>query len=142
MWHDAKKSCIIHVGEIDNKQNVIDAIKILNVDRICHGIAAADDMEIMKMANDKSIAFDVSVTSNYYTGVIKDIKKHPVYKMIKNGFIVNIGTDDPIVFNTTLDKEYFILKNIIQINDEEINKLKLNSINFNSKEIIKRKCLK
>jgi adenosine deaminase len=140
LWHDAGKSCIIHVGEIDNKQNVLDAINILNVDRICHGIAAANDKEIAKKAKNKQIAFDISLTSNIYTGVVKNIYEHPIKNMIDNGFIINIGTDDPQTFSTTLDKEYFILQKITGMTNSEINKFKLNSVNFNSKEINKRKC--
>ncbi len=98
-----------HVGEINHPEHVRQALMNLNIDRVCHGIAAADDKEIAKIAKDKNIAFDIGISSNVHTGVA-DLYAHPVKKMLDNGFIINIGTDDPVIFSTNLDKEYKLLK--------------------------------
>lgn len=138
MWHSAGRICLAHVGEINKPQNVIDAIKILKVDRVCHGIAAAHLKDVAKIANDHNVAFDVSITSNICTGVAT-LKNHPVKKMIKNGFTVNIGTDDPVIFNTNIDNEYKLLQIITGISDFEVNKIKSNSAIYSAKELLKLK---
>lgn len=138
LWHDAGKICMAHVGEIDQEDHVIQAIDLLNVDRVCHGIAAADNLDIAAMSRDKLIAFDVSITSNVCTGVAQ-LETHPVIKMIENGFVVSLGTDDPMIFNTTLKEEYKIFQKITGLSDEEVDLIKWNNFHFSAQEIMKRK---
>jgi adenosine deaminase len=139
-WHAAKRVCMAHVGEINRPQHVIDAINILKLDRVCHGIAVANDKELAKMTREKLISFDVCLTSNLCTGVAT-LGNHPVKKMIENGFIVNIGTDDPIIVDTNINEEYKFFKKETGLSNSEINKIKNNAYNFSAQEIIKRKSL-
>jgi adenosine deaminase len=139
-WHAAKRVCMAHVGEINRPQNVIDAINILKLDRVCHGIAVADNKELAKMTSDKLISFDVCLTSNLCTGVAT-IGNHPVKRMIENGFIVNIGTDDPVIVDTNINAEYDFLKKETGLSNKDINKIKNSAYNFSAQEIIKRKSL-
>ena len=137
-WHSAKRVCMAHVGEIDKSQHVIDAINILNLDRVCHGIAVADNKELAKMTSDRLISFDVCLTSNFCTGVAKR-GKHPVNEMIKNGFIINVGTDDPAIICSNISNEYDVLKNETGLSNNDIEKIKNNAYNFSAQAIIKRK---
>ena len=139
-WHSAGKACMAHVGEVNLVDNVRDAIFKLKVDRICHGIAAVDDKEIAAASRDKLICFDVCLTSNIYTGVATE--DHPVTKMIDNGFIISIGTDDPVILNTTIDKEYSLFQKITKASDDDIDDLKESTLLWSAKEIIKRKAIK
>ena len=122
-WDNLNKACMIHVGEIDKPDNVRQAIKTLPIDRICHGIAAADDKEVAAISRDREIVFDLCLTSNICTGVA-DPSCHPIRKMLDNGFLITIGTDDPVIFNTTLDKEYRLFKEMTGLSDEEIDIIK------------------
>lgn len=122
-WHAAGCICMAHVGEINKPQNVVDAVHKLKVDRICHGIAAVDMIDLAKYTRDNLIAFDICLTSNTMTGVAP-LQGHPVTKMLDKGFLINIGTDDPIVLNTTLDKEYNKLAIETNLSKDDINTLK------------------
>lgn len=137
-WDTAGKACMVHVGEIDRPDNVSEAIKKLPIDRICHGIAAANDKEIAKISRDKQIVFDLCLTSNMFTGVAKK-DDHPILKMLENGFLITIGTDDPIIFNTTLDKEYNLFKNITGLSEDYIDLIKSATPLLSANEISKRK---
>lgn len=137
-WHDRKKLCVAHVGEINHPEHVKQALQNLNIDRVCHGIAAADDIEIAKIARDKNIAFDIGISSNVHTGVAGLID-HPVKRMIDNGFIINIGTDDPVIFSTDLNKEYRLLKKIAGLSDSDVQTIYNNSIDYSAKGIFARR---
>lgn len=109
-WKKAGKGIVAHVGESQNAKNVVLAIEKLKIDRIAHGIKVPlEDPDLLKEIKKKNIAFEIAFTSNLLTGMVKDINKHPVKNMIEAGCAVTIGTDDPAVCNTTLDKEYTIL---------------------------------
>lgn len=138
MWDDAGKACMLHVGEIYNPKGVKDALDKLKVNRICHGIAAADDKELAKYTRDNLISFDICPTSNMLTGVA-NLNNHPVKRMLENGFIITVGTDDPVILGTNLDREYEILQNITGLNNDEIKLIKSASFSLSARKIVARK---
>jgi len=74
------------------------------------------------------MCFDIAVTSNISTGVVKSAICHPATKMLNNGNIITIGTDDPAVCRCTLQKEYDMVQECWGLSDAEIDQLKMNSI--------------
>lgn len=138
-WHKSGKVCMAHVGEIEKPDNVINAINKLNLDRVCHGIASADNKDLAKLCRDKLISFDICLTSNLKTGVVTNINDHPILRMIENGFLITIGTDDPVILDTNYDKEVELFKKICRLDDEEADMILESSISFSAREIIKRK---
>lgn len=138
MWHSAGKACMIHVGEIYNPDNVREAIDKLKLDRICHGIAVADDTELAKITRDRIISFDICPTSNILTGVAR-MDDHPVRKMLENGFIVTIGTDDPNILDTNLDREHSLLQEMTKITNDELRMIKELAYSLSARQIINRK---
>lgn len=126
-WRKAGKGLIAHVGESQGAKNVKLAIEKMKVNRVSHGIHAANDVNVMKLANDHDVAFDVALTSNLKTGVIKDINRHPVKILLENGCQVSLGTDDPVVLDTTIKREYALAKSI-GVSEADIEKMKANAI--------------
>ncbi|MEM3000566.1 MAG: hypothetical protein QXU32_00990 [Nitrososphaerales archaeon] len=127
-WRTAGKGLLAHVGESRSAENVKLAIEKLKIHRISHGIRAADHPDILALAKDHNVAFDVALTSNVLTGVINNIHGHPIIKLLDAGCDVSIGTDDPVILNTTLEHEYEIAQNIIGLSQETIAKMKLTAI--------------
>lgn len=128
-WRKAGKGLIAHVGESQTAENVKHAIKSLRVNRVSHGIKVVDDPEVMKMAIDHGVAFDVALTSNLMTGVIADLKTHPVKKMLEFGCEVSLGTDDPAVLNTTMMDEYKTAYYTVGLSHDDITKMQQTAIN-------------
>lgn len=129
-WKAANKGLEAHVGETQPAENVRLAIEELGVSRIAHGITAANNKNILAMAKERNICFDIALTSNLYTGAVPNIQSHPIRKIIDAGCDITIGTDDPAILNTTLDNEYEILLDNFDISDEEIIKIMLNSVKY------------
>ena len=128
-WRKAGKGLIAHVGESQTAENVKHAIKSLRVNRVSHGIKVVDDPEVMRMAIDHGVAFDVALTSNLMTGVIADLKTHPVKKMLEFGCEVSLGTDDPAVLNTTMMDEYKTAYYTVGLSHDDITKMQQTAIN-------------
>ncbi|MHA1372228.1 MAG: amidohydrolase family protein [Promethearchaeota archaeon] len=127
IWDKNGKTLMAHVGEQPGtSQNVKDAIEQWGITRIAHGIYA--DKYTLDMARDLGICFDVAISSNYYTGVVKHRHAHPALRMLNNGNIITIGTDDASVFCTSLRKEYALAKEYWCLSDSDINQLKINAI--------------
>jgi adenosine deaminase len=60
------------------------------------------------------------LTSNYQTGVVKEIKLHPLKKMLDAGLNATINTDDPSISQITLSNEYKVAIEDIGISMENL----------------------
>lgn len=117
-WRGCGKGLLIHAGETQGPENVKLAIKEFHVQRVAHGISCIQDPETVAVAIDHGIVFDVALTSNYMTGIVENMKEHPVKEMLDRGCTITIGTDDPVQFCTTLDREYDILADVLGVDLE------------------------
>jgi len=106
-WLSAGKVLMAHVGESQSGRNVLKAIK-LGITRIGHGIKALRYPDIIREANDRGICFDLALSSNLATGIVKSIDSHPIKQMLAQGCECTLGTDDPTIFDTDLDREYWL----------------------------------
>ena len=96
----------IHAGEWGPAENVRDAILNLGAERIGHGVRVMEDESVVALAKERGTVFEVCVTSNYQSGVVKSLPSHPLPRMMAAGLNVTINTDDPSVSRITLSHEY------------------------------------
>lgn len=96
----------IHAGEWGPAENVREAIENLGAERIGHGVRVLEDENVTALAKESGTTFEVCVTSNFQSGVVSDLKQHPLPRMIEKGLNTTINTDDPSVSRITLAREY------------------------------------
>lgn len=96
----------IHAGEWAGASNVREAIDDLGAERIGHGVRIMEDRSVMALARERGTTFEVCVTSNYQSGVVPALSKHPLPRMLQADLNVTINTDDPSVSRITLTDEY------------------------------------
>ena len=105
---------LIHAGEIGGPERIREAIEILGVERIGHGIAAIRDVALMEELAERGIPLEICPTSNLRTGALgvqigKDaatMEEHPLAEIVRRGVAVTLATDDPAMFHTSLGEEY------------------------------------
>ena len=105
---------LIHAGEIGGPEKIREAIEILGVERIGHGIAAIRDVGLMETLAERGIPLEICPASNLRTGALgvqlgKDaaaMEEHPLAEIVRRGVAVTIATDDPAMFHTSLEEEY------------------------------------
>jgi len=97
----------IHAGEWGPAQNIRDAIEEIGAERIGHGVRVLEDKDIVRVAREHGTAFEVCVTSNYQSGVVRSLETHPLQEMLDSGLNVTINTDDPSISRITLSHEYY-----------------------------------
>jgi|10_taG_2_1085330.scaffolds.fasta_scaffold00167_6 adenosine deaminase len=105
-WNAAGKMTRAHVAESQDAENGVHAILRLKVTNIAHGLKMARFSEMMEIARDHDVTFDLGVGSNYFTGVWDKYDFHPVVTLLESKQKVTLGTDDPVQCSTTLDKEF------------------------------------
>jgi aminodeoxyfutalosine deaminase len=105
---------LIHAGEIGGPDKIRQAVELLGVERIGHGIAAIYDSALMDLLADRRIPLEVCPQSNLRTGALAaqlngpsaTIADHPLPKLLRHGIPIVLSTDDPAMFHTTLLDEY------------------------------------
>jgi adenosine deaminase len=105
---------LIHAGEIGGPEIVRESIELLGVERIDHGISVMRDERTMDFIAARNIPLDLCPTSNLRTGALaRQINKptasytqHPLPLLMRRGLPVNLSSDDPAMFETSLTQEY------------------------------------
>jgi aminodeoxyfutalosine deaminase len=105
---------LMHAGEIGGPEKIREAIEILGVERIGHGIAAIRDSALMEMLAERGIPLEICPASNLRTGAlgvqlgknVVTMEEHPLAEIVRRGVAVTISTDDPAMFYTSLEEEY------------------------------------
>ena len=117
----------IHAGEADGPSSLKSAIKF-GTKRIGHGVRCVEDDEVVKLIRDNNIYLEVCPTSNIDTKTFSSMKEHSIKKLVEEGLLVTISTDNRTVSNTTLTKEYAILQDTFNFTEEDFLRFNLNAI--------------
>lgn len=95
-----------HAGEFDGPRRVREAIEVLGVRRVQHGVRAIEDPDVVKLAADLGVTFDVCPISNVGLKVVPSIKEHPLRRLLLGGVRCTVSTDDPLCFANSITEEY------------------------------------
>ncbi len=105
---------LMHAGEVGGPEKIREAVEILGVERIGHGIAAIHDPALMDLLAERKIPLEICPASNIKTAALAKqlrlenatIEDHPLPKLLRHGIPIVLSTDDPAMFHTTLNEEY------------------------------------
>jgi hypothetical protein len=121
-----------HVGEWGTADDVRDAVEILELAEVQHGIAAATSPEVMRFLADNHIIVNVCPTSNVLLGRVADLKTHPIRHLFDAGVIVTIATDDVLMFGQSASQEYLNLYHAGLFSAAELDEIRRNGLGTKS----------
>ena len=131
VYANAKKAglCrVAHAGEDVGPESVWDSIKLLDAQRIGHGISSIQDENLVKYLADNKIPLEICPTSNVFTKkYVQKIEDHPIRPFFDKGVIVTVNTDDPTFFNVSLLDEYWNLYTKLNFTLDEIKQIIINA---------------
>lgn len=118
----------VHAGEAGGAKSVWQAINDLGATRIGHGVASIEDDKLMSYMVNNNIAIESCLTSNFQTGTVKDLTKHPLKGFLDNGIKACLNTDDPAVQNIEIKHEYQVAQQVLKLTNNEIIQLQQNAL--------------
>jgi adenosine deaminase/aminodeoxyfutalosine deaminase len=104
-----------HAGESTGPETIWDALTHLGAERIGHGIAAARDPRLLEHLREHAIPLEVCPTSNVCTRSVASLAEHPLPALVAAGVPVTINSDDPPMFSTTLNHEYVVAAELLEL---------------------------
>lgn len=118
---------VAHAGEEGPAEYIWEAIKLLEVDRIDHGVRCQEDESLMRYLKDKQVPLTVCPLSNLKLCVIDNMKQHNILTLLRYGLLVTVNSDDPTYFGGFLNDNYHALCEALPITDDDIKTLAKNS---------------
>ena len=119
-----------HAGEMAGPDSIWGAITALGAERIAHGVRAIEDPELVDYLAQQHIPLDITPTSNIYLGVYPSYAAHPLPQLYAKGVTITVSTDDPPLFNTTMNQEVNLLATQFGLDVPTIDEMLLNSIRY------------
>ena len=102
----------VHAGEMGPPQGIVDALDVLDADRIGHGVAAIHEPDLLERLVREGVPLDVCPSSNVRIGLFPSLEAHPVAAFWRAGVHMTISSDDPPFFHTTLTDE---LRHVVRL---------------------------
>lgn len=131
-WFDRARAAGLHsaphAGEFGGPESVRGAIERLGAERIGHGVRAYDDPSLVALLAERQIPLEISPTSNVRLGAYPDYAAHPFRKLHAAGVRVSVNSDDPPLFNTTLNDEVALLASEFGYDAAAIDELLLDAV--------------
>jgi aminodeoxyfutalosine deaminase len=116
-----------HAGETTGPESVWGALNI-GAERIGHGLSAERDPELLEVMAEKQVPVELCISSNLRTGACPELQQHPVRKFFDQGLMITLNTDDPAMFQTSLNREYEIAQQEFSFSEEHLRELARNSM--------------
>ncbi|MDO7555948.1 MAG: adenosine deaminase, partial [Oceanospirillaceae bacterium] len=119
---------VAHAGEEGPSSNIIDALDILQVSRIDHGVRCVDDPQLVTRLIDEKIHLTVCPLSNTKLKVFASMEQHNIVELLCEGVSVGINSDDPAYFGGYMNDNFNAVANAHPLTYEQLAKFTSNAI--------------
>lgn len=120
---------VAHAGEEGPPEYVWEALDLLKVSRIDHGVRAWEDPHLMARLIDEQIPLTVCPLSNTKLQVYQEMSEHPILQMLEQGAMVTVNSDDPAYFGGYLTENFHALHTGLGMTQQQAQRLADNSLN-------------
>jgi len=119
---------VAHAGEEGPAQYVWEALEMLDVKRIDHGVRAIDDPKLIDYLVEKQIPLTVCPLSNIKLCVFDDMSQHNIKQLLDLGVCVTINSDDPAYFGGYMNENFYATQAGLNLSKEDLYKISRNAI--------------
>ena len=118
---------VAHAGEEGGPDYVHEALDLLGVERVDHGIRAIEDHDLVEILRKRQIPLTVCPLSNVCLQAIPMLGVHPLPAMLAAGLLVTVNSDDPAYFGGYVDDNLTAVQHEFGLDHHQMAKLARNS---------------
>ena len=118
---------VAHAGEEGPPEFVWEALDLLRVARVDHGVRSLEDAELVERLRRQRVPLTVCPFSNVRLRVVDKLEDHPLKKMLEAGLVVTVNSDDPAYFGGYVGQNFDGVAAALALTDEQIVTLAKNS---------------
>jgi adenosine deaminase len=116
-----------HAGEEGPPDYVRDAIDLLKIDRLDHGNRSLEDKALVERLRDARMTLTVCPLSNLKLCVVKDMRDHPLKRMLDLGLKATVNSDDPAYFGGYVMNNFIAVIEALDLSAADVKTLAKNS---------------
>ncbi|MFH0223591.1 adenosine deaminase [Vibrio furnissii] len=131
VFHQARESgflAVAHAGEEGPALNIRNAIDLLGVQRVDHGVRCVEDAELVQVLQETRMPLTVCPLSNLKLKVFSEMDEHNVVELLRQGLCVTINSDDPAYFGGYMSDNFMAVANAHPMSHQELAQFTLNAI--------------
>lgn len=118
---------VAHAGEEGPPEYVWEALDLLKVSRVDHGVRSMEDPKLVERLVRQRIPLTVCPLSNLRLKVVPDLKDHPLKRMLDAGLVATCNSDDPAYFGGYVGDNFTAIAAALGLSDDEVVRLAANS---------------
>lgn len=119
---------VAHAGEEGPPEYVWEALDLLKVSRIDHGVRAAEDPRLIARLVEEQIPLTVCPLSNTKLRVFDDMRQHNILQLLEQGVKVTVNSDDPAYFGGYVTENFMALHESLGMTEQQARRLAQNSL--------------
>ncbi|WP_313315337.1 adenosine deaminase [Stutzerimonas nitrititolerans] len=119
---------VAHAGEEGPPEYVWEALDLLKVSRIDHGVRAAEDPRLIARLIEEQIPLTVCPLSNTKLRVFDDMSQHNILELLEQGVKVTVNSDDPAYFGGYVTENFMALHDSLGMTEQQARRLVQNSL--------------
>lgn len=119
---------VAHAGEEGPAAYITGALDALGAERIDHGVRCLDDPGVVSRLRRDRVPLTVCPLSNVALGVVDSLSSHPLPRLVAEGLMVSLHSDDPAYFGGYIGENYRQVQEELGLSDETLAVLAANSI--------------
>jgi len=124
---DSGLKTVAHAGEEGPPAYIREALELLQVSRIDHGVRITEDPELLAEVAVSQIPLTVCPLSNTRLCVFAGMEDHPILSLLEQGLLVTVNSDDPAYFGGYINKNFHAVAEALAPSREQIVQLAKNS---------------
>ena len=118
---------VAHAGEEGPAEYVWEALDLLKVNRIDHGVRSEEDPALMQRLIAEKMPLTVCPLSNLKLCVIDDMQQHNIRRLLQQGVHVTVNSDDPSYFGGYMNDNFIAIAEALDLSNDELKQLVINS---------------
>ena len=118
---------VAHAGEEGPAEYVWEALDLLKVNRIDHGVRSEEDPKLMARLIQEKMPLTVCPLSNLKLCVVDDMQQHNIRRLLQQGVHVTVNSDDPSYFGGYMNDNFIAIYEALDLTVSELKQLAINS---------------
>ena len=118
---------VAHAGEEGPPEYIWEALDLLKVNRIDHGVRSEEDKQLMARLIAEKMPLTVCPLSNLKLCVVNDMKEHNIRRLLQQGVHVTVNSDDPSYFGGYMNDNFIAIQQALDLSNQELKQLAINS---------------
>jgi len=119
---------VAHAGEEGSASSIRDALKLLKISRIDHGVRCSEDAALVATLAQERTPLTVCPLSNTKLRVFDDMAQHNIAELLRAGLCVTINSDDPAYFGGYMNDNFLAVADSLPLSAAELAQFTFNAI--------------